>query len=54
MGAILEGRKLAYAALRANFRRGFVAEIAWIPTWGGTYNNQRDRSAVQLFVGQKF
>ena len=53
-GGLLEGRKLAYAALRANFRRGFVAEIAWIPTWGGTYNNQRDRSAVQLFVGQRF
>jgi hypothetical protein len=53
-GGLLEGRKLAYAALRANFRRGFMAEIAWIPTWGGTYNNQRDRSAVQLFVGQRF
>jgi hypothetical protein len=53
-GGLLEGRKLAYAALRANFRGGFVAEIAWIPTWGGTYNNQRDRSAVQLFVGQRF
>ena len=53
-GGLLEGRKLAYAALRANFRRGLMAEIAWIPTWGGTYNNQRDRSAVQLFVGQRF
>jgi len=53
-GGILEGRKLALAALRANFRSGFVAEIAWIPTWGGAYNNQRDRSAVQVFVGQKF
>jgi len=53
-GGILEGRKLAVAALRANFRGGFVAEFSWIPTWGGTYNNQRDRGAVQLFVGQRF
>lgn len=51
---ILEGRKLAVVSLRADLRSGFVGEIAWVPTWGGTYNNQRDRSAIQLFVGQRF
>jgi hypothetical protein len=51
---ILEGRKLVLASLRAAFRGGFVAEVAWFPTWGGAYNNQRDRSAVQVFVGQRF
>jgi len=51
---IVEGRKLALAALRASFRGGFIAEVSWIPTWGGTYNNQRDRSAVQVFIGQRF
>ena len=53
-GAINEGRNLAALSLRANFRSGFVADIAWVPTWGGTYNNQRDRSAFALYVGQRF
>ena len=52
--AILEGRKLAVASLRANWRSGFTADIAWVPTWGGTYNNQRDRSAVLMYIGQRF
>ena len=53
-GAILQGRKLAAVSLRANFKSGFVGDIAWVPTWGGTYNNQRDRSAVQFYIGQRF
>jgi Protein of unknown function (DUF1302) len=53
-GGILEGRKLAVVSLRANWSSGFTADIAWVPTWGGTYNNQRDRSAVLMYVGQRF
>ena len=53
-GGILEGRKLLVASLRANWRSGFIADIAWVPTWGGTYNNQRDRSAVVMYIGQRF
>ena len=53
-GAILEGRKLAILSLRANFKGGFVGDISWLPTWGGTYNNQRDRSAIAIYVGQRF
>jgi len=25
-----------------------------VPTWGGTYNDQRDRIAVALYIGQRF
>ena len=53
-GAILEGRRLAIVSLRANWKSGFVADIAWVPTNGGTYNNQRDRSAWQFYLGQRF
>lgn len=51
---ILEGRQLAVASLRMNLRSGFTGELAWWPTWGGTYNNQRDRSSVQFSIGQRF
>ena len=53
-GGILEGRKLAIVSLRLNLRSGFVWDVAWAPTWGGTYNNQRDRSAVLTYIGQRF
>jgi hypothetical protein len=53
-GAISQGRKLAILSLRANFGSGFVADIAWAPTWGGAYNNQRDRGAVIAYIGQRF
>jgi hypothetical protein len=53
-GGILEGRYLAIASLRANFAKGWTAEIAWQPTWGGTYNNMRDRSTAQANIGYQF
>ena len=53
-GAILQGRNLGILSLRANFRGGFVTDIAWVPTWGGSYNNQRDRSAATFYIGQRF
>jgi hypothetical protein len=53
-GAILEGRMLAVAALNASFSGGWTGTIAWAPTWGGTYNNLRDRSIAQAYVGYKF
>ena len=53
-GGINEGRQLAILSLRANFKSGFIAEVSWLPTWGGVYNNQRDRSSVQFFVGKRF
>jgi hypothetical protein len=53
-GGILEGRMLAVASLRANFRGGWMVELSWLPTWGGTYNNMRDRSSAQLYAGYQF
>jgi hypothetical protein len=51
---IVEGRKLAIVSLRMNMSSGFTADVAFVPTWGGTYNNQRDRSSVQMSIGQRF
>jgi hypothetical protein len=53
-GGILQGRYLAIASLRANFARGWTAEIAWQPTWGGTYNNLRDRGTALVSLGYRF
>ncbi|WP_432720796.1 DUF1302 family protein [Jeongeupia wiesaeckerbachi] len=53
-GAIVEGRKLAIVSLKAIINKAFTAEIAWLPTWGGTYNNLSDRSAAQATVGVQF
>jgi len=53
-GSILQGRSLAAASLRANFRGGWMVEFTWLPTWGGTYNNLRDRSTAQLWGGYQF
>ena len=51
---IQEGRKLAMLSLRANVKGGWTAEVAWWPTWGGTYNNMRDRSTAQASIGYQF
>jgi hypothetical protein len=53
-GSILEGRMLAIATLQANFAKGWSAAVSWLPTWGGTYNNLRDRSTAQAYVGYQF
>jgi hypothetical protein len=53
-GMILEGRMLASASLQANFASGWTAAISWQPTWGGTYNNLRDRSTAQAYVSYQF
>jgi len=51
---ILQGRFLAVVSLRANFGKNWTAQIAWQPTWGGTYNNQDDRSTAQANIGYQF
>jgi len=33
---------------------GWTAQLACQPTWGGTYNSQRDRSTAQANVGYQF
>ena len=32
----------------------WTAAISWQPTWGGTYNNVRDRSTAQAYVSYQF
>jgi hypothetical protein len=49
-----EGRQLANVSLQARFGERWSATAAWLPTWGGTYNNMRDRSVAQAAVGYQF
>lgn len=53
-GTIVQGRSLAVVSLRANFGKHWTAQLACQPTWGGTYNSQRDRSTAQANVGYQF
>lgn len=51
---LLEGRMLAIVALQAVLAGKWTAAVAWQPTWGGTYNNTRDRSTAQAYVSYQF
>ena len=51
---ILEGRMLAAVSLQALFANRWSVTVAWQPTWGGTYNNARDRSTAQAYVSFQF
>jgi hypothetical protein len=53
-GAFSEGRQFAAIALRAEYQKRFVAEIAYIPQWGGRYNVIRDRDVVSFAVSARF
>jgi hypothetical protein len=53
-GGIVEGRVLMVASLQATYTKNWTAGISWLPTWGGTYNSLRDRSAAQAWVGYLF
>jgi hypothetical protein len=53
-GSIVEDRKLATLSLKATFAKRWFAEVAWQPTWGGAYNNLRDRSTAQMNLGYTF
>jgi len=51
---ILEGRMLAIVSLQAALAGHWTAAVSWNPTWGGTYNSQRDRSTAQAYVSYQF
>lgn len=53
-GLVNQGRMLANLALQATFASRWTVGAAWQPTWGGTYNNMRDRSTAQFHVGYQF
>lgn len=52
--SMFEGRILANLSLQANFTSHWTAAVAWQPTWGGTYNNQRDRDTARAYVSVQF
>lgn len=49
-----EGRKTLNLGLRLEYRQRYLAEIAWLPVWGGDYNPLSDRDTVALALGIKF
>lgn len=49
-----EGRKTMNLALRWEYRRRYLAEISYMPIWGGVYNNQIDRDQIALAAGSRF
>jgi hypothetical protein len=53
-GLILEGRMLANVSLQATIAKRWTTTVTWQPTWGGTYNNMRDRSTAQAYVSFRF
>jgi hypothetical protein len=53
-GMLLEGRMLAAVSLQALYANRWSVAVAWQPTWGGTYNNSRDRSTAQAYVSYQF
>jgi len=53
-GSISKGRNVARLAVRANVGSSWYSEVAWVPTWGGTYNPMRDRSTAQASTGLRF
>jgi hypothetical protein len=51
---INQGRKTAALGLRLEYLQRYVADISWMPTWGGDYNQVADRDLLALSVGVKF
>ena len=49
-----QGRKTLNLALRFEYRQRYLAEISWLPIWGGDYNPLTDRDTLALSVGVKF
>jgi hypothetical protein len=51
---INEGRRSANLALRLEYRQRYLAEISYLPTWGGDYNVTADRDTLALALGVRF
>jgi hypothetical protein len=49
-----EGRKTLNLALRFEYRQHYLAEIVYLPAWGGDYNGTADRDTLALAVGVRF
>lgn len=49
-----EGRRTLGMSLRATYRKMYFGDVTWTPTWGGYYNNTRDRSWFSAAAGLRF
>jgi hypothetical protein len=49
-----EGRRTMNMGVRMEYQKRYVAEVAYMPVWGGAYNTQVDRDVVAVSVGVKF
>ncbi|MFL6675257.1 MAG: DUF1302 domain-containing protein [Massilia sp.] len=49
-----EGRKTLNLALRFEYLQRYLAEVVYLPAWGGDYNVTADRDTVALAVGVRF
>ncbi len=49
-----EGRRTMQLALRLEYRKRYLAELAYAPNWGGKYSNQGDKDQLALAVGVVF
>ena len=51
---INEGRRTMNLALRFEYRQRYLAEVVYMPIWGGDYNAASDRDQLAFAVGVKF
>lgn len=49
-----QGRRTLNLALRLEYRQRYLAELGYLPNWGGDYNAGIDRDTAALAVGVKF
>lgn len=53
-GIFNEGRQFAVVSLRSEYRQRYVAELAYVKVWGGSFNNARDRDALTVAGSARF
>lgn len=49
-----QGRRTLNLALRLEYRQRYLAELGYLPNWGGQYNPGLDRDTAALAIGIKF
>ncbi|WP_167080024.1 DUF1302 domain-containing protein [Massilia aquatica] len=49
-----EGRRTGSLGVRMEYLKRYVAEVVYMPVWGGVYNTQVDRDVLALSMGVKF